>query len=373
MTTRERIAAILEGEAPDTIPWVPRIGLWYRARKLSNTLPEEWKDSSLREVESDLFGGTAARGSKVFTVEYEGVEVDTTTQGDKKITEYRTPIGSVRTVERSSTELRKLGLPGRVEEELLKGPKDYSVWEYVVEHTVWKPCYDLFEEYDEEVGLDGIPMPEIGDVPFHEFVRKLAGYKDAFYQLADYGPEVEHLIMVMTGVQRERLWPVVLNSPAKLIVHGTHLSTQFTPPALFERYILPYCREFYPPLREHGKKVAMHADNDTSQIAELIESAGWDMVECFVTSPMVPMTLARAKEVWGSRVVVWGGIPSVLFSPSSYSVEEFRRQVEQVFQDIKPGDGVILGVADNVMPDSDIERVRWVTEYVEEHGRYPIQ
>jgi hypothetical protein len=39
---------------------------------------------------------------------------------------------------------------------------------------------------------------------------------------------------------------------------------------------------------------------------------------------------------------------------------------------IAPGDAFILGVADNVMPDSLIERVLWVSQVMAERGAYPL-
>jgi hypothetical protein len=44
-----------------------------------------------------------------------------------------------------------------------------------------------------------------------------------------------------------------------------------------------------------------------------------------------------------------------------------------VFRTIAPGDAFILGVADNVMPTSIIERVERISELVEQHGAYPVQ
>jgi hypothetical protein len=116
----------------------------------------------------------------------------------------------------------------------------------------------------------------------------------------------------------------------------------------------------------------MHADNDTSAILEFIEEAGWDMVECFVTAPMVPLTLERAREVWGNRVIIWGGLPSLLMAPS-ISEEEFRAYMRHLLKVIAPGDAFILGIADNAMPDSVIDRVAWVTEFLAEHGEYPLR
>ena len=258
MNDRERISEILDGRAPDRIPWVPRLKLWYQARRLTETLPKQWEGYSLREVERALGAGTSAREGKVFDIVYEGVEIVEREEDGKSITEYRTPKGSVRSVKHFSKTLDEVGLPGRIEEHLLKGPDDYRVWEFVVEHTQCKPCYEAYEAYEQEIGDEGLPMLDVGDVPFHEFAQSLAGYGQAFYQLADFTDEVEHLLEVMTEVQRERLWPVLANSPAKLFRHGAHLSSQITPPPLFERYIIPYYQDFHALMHENRKSVARH-------------------------------------------------------------------------------------------------------------------
>jgi uroporphyrinogen-III decarboxylase len=176
----------------------------------------------------------------------------------------------------------------------------------------------------------------------------------------------------MTEVQRERQWPVIARSPARWVLHGIHHSSMFTPPPIYEEYVLPYYEEFMPLMHEHGKSVAMHADNDTSLILEQLERAGYDMLESFVTAPMVPLTLEQARQTLGNRVILFGGLPSLIFS-RSFPERDFRDYVEQAFDAIAPGDAIILAVGDNVMPDSVIDRVAWVSERIRERGSYPVQ
>lgn len=371
MNHRERMEAVLSGRPPDRIPWVPRLQLWYEAHRRMGTLPRRYQGLSLREIERDLGLGTPARDGKIMEERLEGVEIVITREGLLEKVTYYTPVGKVETLMRHSDDLDRLGLPGRIVSYPLKSPKDYTVWRWIVEHTHWVPTYDAYRAYDAEIGEDGLPMVSVGDVPFHEWLEKLAGYEYGFYHLADFPQEVESLLGLMWEVQRERLWPVIAESPARFVLHGAHLSSQFTPPRLFRRYILPYYAELMPLLHGQGIRVAMHADNDTSQILELIREVGWDVVECFVTAPMVPLTLERAREVWGNEVIIWGGLPSILLSPS-VPEETFRDYVNHLWGVIAPGDAFILGVADNVMPDSLIERIRWVSEQVNEKGRYPI-
>jgi hypothetical protein len=335
-------------------------------------MPARWQGVSLRQVQRDLKVGDSARQGKIFDVVYDGVEVIETKYGDSSSVEYHTPVGSVRTVRQSAGEGHSQGLPATTVEYLLKEPKDFKVWEWIAERARYEPRYEEYLSYDAQVGETGLPVVEVGRVPFNDFLFNLAGYEQAYYLLNDYPKEVEHLLCVMVEAQRSNLWPVIFNSPAELVVHGVHLSSQLTPPPLFRKYILPFYQEMIPLMHDQRKCVAMHADNDTSLILELIESSGWDMVECFVTAPMVPVTLKQAREAWGNRVIIWGGIPSTMLSPS---VEEsdFRRYVSEVLRTVAPGDAFVLGVADNVMPDSIIERIVWISEFLEKMGRFPIE
>ena len=114
-----------------------------------------------------------------------------------------------------------------------------------------------------------------------------------------------------------------------------------------------------------------HADADTSRILGLIREAGFHMAECFVTAPMVPMTLSEARATLGTDVIIWGGIPSMMLC-DPISDGEFETYMRDVFRTIAPGDAFILGVADNVMPESKLERVERVSEMVEAYGKYPI-
>jgi hypothetical protein len=86
---------------------------------------------------------------------------------------------------------------------------------------------------------------------------------------------------------------------------------------------------------------------------------------------MVPITLAQARAVLGTDVVIWGGVPSVILC-EPFSDEDFEAYMRDVFHTIAPGDAFILGVADNVMAESKLERLEYTSRMVEEIGYYPI-
>ena len=374
MTNRERILAILDGRSPDRIPWVPRIRNWYQARLLEGNMPERFRGMSEMEVRRALRLGNDARSGKIFRKRYEGMDVTVEREQDITRTRFATPFGTV--IHGSAIAAGDLKgwvkSDGVTVEHPIRSVEDYRIWEYVAEHTYYDPSYDEYSAYEQEVGEEGLPMVSAGDCPFHYFLLHLAGYNDAYFHMVDYPQQFEHLMTVMTQVERERLWPVVAGSPARLIFHGLHFDTQMTPPKMFRQYITPYYREFAALLHSHGKKLTWHADDDSQAILGEVKAAGFDMAECFCTAPMVSVTLEEARAAWGNDVIIWGGVPSVLLEPS-FPEEEFEEYMRGVFRAIAPGDAFILGVADNVMPTSIIERVERISDLVEEHGHYPVK
>lgn len=366
MTNRERILAILSGQPTDRIPWIPRLSIWYDAHKKAGTLPERYHHLSLRDVERDLGVGTPARDGFIFRSEMLGVEISQRWLDDlHQHTEYRTPVGTVSTMFRGTEELRRQAIQDMQSEFLLKTRQDYAVVQYIVENTQIVPAYEEYERYEREVGDDGYPMVHCGDCSFHHWMRALVGYEQAYFHLNDYPNEVERLLAIMTDIDKQRVWPVITESPAKLILHGVHFSSYMTPPPMFERYILPYYQELSPRLKAQGKTMALHADNDTRLILDHIERAGYGMAECFVTAPMVETTLAQARAAWGDRVIIWGGVPSVILE-DSFSDDQFEAFIDQLFSTIASDNAFILGVADNVMPGGKLERIQRITELV--HG-----
>ncbi len=370
MTHRERFVAVLEGRHPDQIPWAPRLELWYNGRKKRGTLPEKYRDWSLGDIEKDLGLGTHARGGNVLTTRQHNVETKSYRDGDDTITEYITPVGTVSTRQRGSDELAEVGIGGRVMEYMIKGVEDYAVVEYMAENREYVPNYEAYQAYDKQMGDDGFPMVSLGSCPMGQIMREYIGYNNFFYELNDHPAQVEHLLTVLTE-KTKQMWKIAAESPGKLFLHGVHFDSQFTSPPFFKQYFTPYCKEFSQLLHERDKLLACHADSDTSLILNEIMDAGFDMAECFVTYPMVPCTLAQARAAWGERVIIWGGIPSAIMC-EPITDEYFENYMLDLFKTIAPGDAFILGVADNVMPEAKIERIRQVTEMVEEYGQYPI-
>ena len=371
MTNRERILAVLEGRSPDRIPWIARIYQWYRAKVRDGSMPDRFKGMSVEKVARVLRTGNPARNAIIYRPRYEQMRVQVKRGPQEVTTRFITPYGTLTSRHGATGVFQGLREVGPLLELPIKSVDDFAVWEYVAEHTYYDPCYDEYLAYEEQVGDDGYPLTQVGDCPFHHFLIRLAGYNNAYFLIFDHTQEFEHLLTVMTQVERERLWPVVADSPARLLLHGLHFDSQFTPPNLFRQYITPYYKGLSSLLHARGKHLACHADADSKMILSEVKEAGFDMAECFCSAPMVSVTVEEARAAWGRDVIIWGGVPSALLDPE-VSDEEFDEYMLELFETIAPGDAFILGVSDNVMPRSKIDRVERISELVDLYGTYPI-
>jgi uroporphyrinogen-III decarboxylase len=104
---------------------------------------------------------------------------------------------------------------------------------------------------------------------------------------------------------------------------------------------------------------------------DLIKEAGFDVLDCFASAPLVPFELAEARRRFGPGVTIWGGVPSTILC-DPYTDAEFEDSMDALFRTIAPGEGFILGVSDNIMPETRIERVRRIGELVRTRGLYPV-
>ncbi|MBC7237599.1 MAG: hypothetical protein H5T69_17290, partial [Chloroflexi bacterium] len=144
MTHRERMLAVLQGCEPDRLPWMPRLEMWYKAHQKAGTLPEKYRGWDIRSIYRDQDMGFPGKWGVVFRTKIEGVEIVTREKAGEIRREIITPVGTVSTLYKSSSELSAQGIHGLEVEHMIKGPGDYAVMEWIYEHTITIPTY---EEY----------------------------------------------------------------------------------------------------------------------------------------------------------------------------------------------------------------------------------
>ena len=113
----------------------------------------------------------------------------------------------------------------------------------------------------------------------------------------------------------------------------------------YDRYILPFEREYISFLQQNGTPAMYH---NCGQIMNLVESyvdLGVRVVEPFSPPPLGDADLARAKTLVDGRYVILSGIDQVNVLQKG-SIDQVKRATEQTIKAGKPGGGFILQPVD---------------------------
>ncbi len=94
----------------------------------------------------------------------------------------------------------------------------------------------------------------------------------------------------------------------------------------------------------------------------MIREAGFDGIEAATPVPQGDVTLDELKEAMGDTILL-DGIPAILFL-ADRSYEEVEECATKVLELFSPN--LILGISDEPPPGSDIEKVRFVSEIVDQ-------
>jgi len=362
MTQKERFLTALRGGRPDRIPWACNFDHWLNVNRARGTLPKEFDGVSRDDICRAIGAAIWARAS-VFKTETPNVKVTRREEGDSEITTYETPVGSIWTRHRTARDFTRAQF---LKEHAIKTPQDIEVQKFIIQDEVLSPAYDSFLEAERSVGEDGIALTGVGYSPFQAFMIRLAGWVNGVYLLHDHPEKVEELIEVIEEKVLEAC-RIAADSPGQVVAIGDNMDARTTSPTYYRRYLIPFYRKAAAILHEKGKIVQSHYDAPVRALLPLIPETGLDVIEAVPPFPMGDCTMGEAYKALRPRVAIQGGVPAVLVLPSS-NLDELRRFVIQVIQEVQPGDGFVLGMADKVPPDANFELVKAIAPIVEEYG-----
>jgi len=369
MTHRERFYAVLHGEQADRIPFIARIELWFESAAARNKLPDEYRGMTMWEFMREMGFGLYGRAAKVFSRQLKGVEIGKHQDGDILRTEFHTPVGVVRKAERTLENLRDSGAQRYVVEYPFKTDADYDVLAWIFENITFESVHGEWEAQEREIGEDGISRANASPCPLQEIMVNWMGDERAIYEFHDHPEKMERLIGILTESYRQ-MHRIVLDSPADIVLTGANFTTMITSPPLFRQYFLPYFVGFNSKLIERGKIPMAHTDGELGGgLMPLIPESRFRIADAFTPPPMTSVTVREALDTWGDKVMVFGGIPSVMLSPT-VSDSEFESYVINLLRSISRQDRFVLGIGDTTPPEADFERIQLMSRLYAGYGGY---
>lgn len=365
MTERERIETLVAGGTPDRVPWFADMGYWHGAHQERGDLDPAYKDfEGLVRLHREIGVGIYLSSPGLCTVETSGVERTEERSGDEILSKLHTPAGTL--LERRQR--LPLSNSWAYVERMVKRPADLKVVRWIAEHQTVEPDWAEFVRADEQYRDLGIPFAYIPRTGLAQLMVQWMGVQAGVYAIADAPEEFARSVEALNRA----LDPVIdlfAASPAKMMIFTDNLSSEIQSPPLFRQYSLPFYERWLSRLHGAGKWVCVHVDGTLRGLLHIFGTCGMDGVESVTPAPVGDLSPDAIRDEAGDCLVLWGGAPGAIFSPI-YPEKVFRERILEWLALRHRSPRLVLGAADQIPPDADLDRVQRVREIVEEHGRY---
>lgn len=397
MTKKEQLLAAIQGKVVDELPFLPRLDIWYNANKFRGTLPEKYKNATLKEMTEDLgFGyhyiipdykawdgadrdidiglGHYRFNTKPFRLEFHNVKREQ--YADEKgnfYTKYITPVGEVSTCYHYDQKMKESGLTLNViTEHAIKGENDadYDTVAYIFENCEVIPDYEKYHRFmDETVGDNGLCTGYVAAwaSPMHYIVQDLMNFEAFCYEYADNIEKLEELCDRLTPFF-DKIFDAVLHSRAEIMLCGCNFDRSITPPNVFSKYITPFIQKQVEKAHAAGKYVITHPDGENAGLLQEYVKSGMDIADSICPSPMTSLSLKEVRDAFQDKITIWGGIPSICFLGNTMSDYDFEKYLDMTLESIGSGRRMILGIADTTPPDAKLDRVIRAAEMIKKFG-----
>lgn len=398
MNLSKTMLRVARGEMVEQIPYAPRIDLWYLKNSLQGTLPASLSHLSPDELarsqgwglhkiilEYQRYGQDAIidRCLGVYNLPQQGyyyrlppqVRRDVELQGDTMEVSYHTPKGILRGSWQFNQETLSMGITiPWIKRHVIRNADDCSVAAYIFSQLEVHSCPSDFADWFgpfEEDALEVAYALTAGS-PMHHILKVLCSPEIFYLIMNDDFPALQELAESV-GLFYERALEAASQCKAPVVLVGANFDETITYPEFFKNHILPWLNRASDYLHGQGKLMLCHTDGENRGLIDYLANCGMDIAEALCPYPMTKEPLHVYYDHWRARgITIFGGIPSSILDPESFSEKEFEEYVASLFATLSPGDRFILGVADTTPPQAPIERLQRIGDMTRQLGKLPL-
>lgn len=364
MTHRERLLAPFRGITPGCPAWVADLSYWHAAHSQMGDLdpPHQGRDGYDR-LHRDL--GVClyyTQPGATFAARYDGVETGTSEEGGVRIRWWRTPQGELS--ERWDY-LTRAHCWARTRY-AVHSATDLRVVQDIARRTDYLPAPERFLRTAEALGDDGLPISPTPRSPLPALMTDWCGVTATCYLIADEPHAVEDTLAII-GESADLAYEAICAGPSELIHVCDNLDSA-TYTSYFDRYMAQYYRRRLAQLHAAGKFVATHLDGMVRGLLPRLAQVGFDAVESITPAPVGDVEIDELRGLCGDRgTIIWGGIPGAMFAPP-WTADDLRAHTRRLIDALAHDGRLILGSADQVPPDGDIDLCRVIAQVIREHS-----
>jgi len=162
-------------------------------------------------------------------------------------------------------------------------------------------------------------------------------------------PEPVLALLRALELRMEEVVDRVCESKAEVVWLPDNITSDMTPPTMFEKYCLPYYIKLAEELHHSKKLLVVHMDGRLRALKGAIARSPIDAVESF-SLPVVGgnLEIAEARSAWPGKVIL-PNFPSPLATADEQTIRKF---VEKLVEDMGANTPFMLQVSEDIPPKS---------------------
>jgi hypothetical protein len=354
MSWKDEILDCLRGRGSGgKLIYLPDLSLWYEWHKNQGTLPEAWHGASLPAI-CRAMGVPIWLAFQPWLVETPGVETTTTEEKSERAIRWQTASGTL-------TSRWTLGPDGdwwQVEYPV-KGVEDLPAALEWVRARAYVLDTTGLAEAQAEVKAGGVLALALPRRPYSDLLHEILGWAEGLLLLSD--PAVQEMMAVLEEKLRD-LVAEVAGLPGDVVLSPDNLDGQYISPRMYQRHLAGSYQHTAEVLASRGKPLVVHAGGPVRRLLGPLAEAGVAAVEGIAGPPQSDASLAEAREAAGPTLALWGGIPQDLLL-EAHEWPAFEAAVRQAAAEARDDPRTILGVADRVPVQAEIDRLQAIAEW----------
>jgi hypothetical protein len=204
--------------------------------------------------------------------------------------------------------------------------------------------------------------------PFTHLMERF-GYEQGLLALVD-APQMCHKAL---GLFTEHVLAQVhlygVCGPDAILVSSAFAGAGFISKPMYSEFVMPYEDALFRAIHEKGLKSYVHTCGAFGDRLDLMARTAVDGIDTLDPPPLGTVDLAQAKARYGQRFFFKGNLDAVNEMLNADDAT-FERAVEDRLRIGKPGSGYILSSACSVAPHVNPERLKRLSEFAVELGKY---
>lgn len=354
MTPKQRIDALLTGQTPDRVPWLPELndGFIRKVVRQRGPAPEGVDDQTFA---NQVIGADQLARLKAVRQRWRHVEV--VEDAEALTTTYVTPKGKLVHRRQPNETAQTQYTVGH----LIAGPESFEPYKALIEDPEYTPDYDQAQAVIDRVGETGLATIDAPATPLMHLIMWDMGIEPTLMALFDYPDQMAELMDLMHERNKE-YYRIAAAGPGQVVRPMEDTSSMLTSPTMYAEYAIDHLKDYADICHEHGKAFIVHMCGHLRDMLDVIARVPLDGIEAITPPPTGNADLPEIRRRLGD-IFLLGGVDPTTYA--TLEADQLRVCVAALLEQMKGDRRLILG-HEEIPVTAKLDNVLAVSKLIEQ-------